>query len=62
MRAILRTVLERVELRAPSARPERAKVHHITLVPARGARALVTRRRERPAAESVASEPQLAAR
>ena len=33
MRAILRTVLERVSLRAPSARSERVKVHHITLVP-----------------------------
>jgi cytochrome P450 len=45
MRAILKTVLESVQLRAPSMRPERAKVHHITLVPAQGARAIVTRRR-----------------
>ncbi len=45
MKAILGTVLERVELRVPRARSERAKVHHITLVPARGARVIVTRRR-----------------
>ena len=45
MRAIMRTVLERVSLRAPSARSERVKVHHITLVPARGGRVIVTGRR-----------------
>ncbi len=45
MRTVLRAILEHVELRAPSPAPERAKVHHITLVPARGARALVVRRR-----------------
>jgi cytochrome P450 len=45
MRAIVRTVLERVALRAPSARSERVKVHHITLVPARGGRVIVTGRR-----------------
>jgi cytochrome P450 len=45
MRAIMRTVLERVSLRAPSAKSERVKVHHITLVPARGGRVIVTGRR-----------------
>jgi cytochrome P450 len=35
MRVVLRTVLERVELRAPDPRPERIKVRS-TLVPARG--------------------------
>jgi cytochrome P450 len=45
MRTVLRTVLEHVQLRAPSARPERVKVHHITLVPARGGRVIVTGRR-----------------
>lgn len=45
MRAIMRTVLERVSLRAPSMRSERVKVHHITLVPARGGRVIVTGRR-----------------
>ncbi len=42
MRTILRTTLERVQLRAPSAKAERTKVHHITLVPARGGRVIVT--------------------
>ncbi|HWX45488.1 MAG TPA: cytochrome P450 [Solirubrobacteraceae bacterium] len=45
MRAIVRTVLERVELRAPSAKDERVKAHHITFVPARGGRVIVTGRR-----------------
>jgi cytochrome P450 len=52
MRAIVRTVLERVSLRAPSARSERVKVHHITLVPARGGRVVVTGRRGVPRAEA----------
>jgi cytochrome P450 family 135 len=52
MRAIVRTVLERVSLRAPSARSERVKVHHITLVPARGGRVIVTGRRGAPGAEA----------
>jgi hypothetical protein len=45
MRAVLRAVLEQVQLRVAGARSERVKVHHITLVPARGARALVVTRR-----------------
>jgi cytochrome P450 family 135 len=52
MRAIVRAVLERVSLRAPSARSERVKVHHITLVPARGGRVIVTGRRGAPRAEA----------
>jgi hypothetical protein len=58
MRAIMRTVLERVSLRAPSAKSERVKVHHITLVPSRGGRVIVTgrrrgaRRAETPRAET----------
>ncbi len=51
MRAVVRTVLERVQLRAPSARDERVKVHHITLVPARGGRVIVTGRRPAPRSE-----------
>ena len=47
MRAIVRTVPEpnRLAACAPSARSERVKVHHITLVPARGGRVIVTGRR-----------------
>jgi cytochrome P450 len=38
MRVALRTILERTTLRADRARGERPRNHHITLVPARGAR------------------------
>lgn len=42
MKTILRTVLERVELRAPTQRPERAvRTRRITTVPARGGRVRV---------------------
>ena len=44
MRVVLRTVLRRARLRAPSLAPERARTRHITLVPARGARAIVESR------------------
>jgi cytochrome P450 len=61
MRTIVRTVLERVQLRAPSAKAERTKVHHITLVPARGGRVIVTGRRPVPRGESAeAHRPALA--
>jgi cytochrome P450 len=57
MRAIVRTVLSRVSLRVPSARSERVKVHHITLVPARGGRVIVTGRRGgAPRAEAAQTE------
>ena len=55
MRVVLREVLRRVRLRAPSARPERPRVQHVTVVPSRGARAVVTER------VSVPAEPELAA-
>jgi cytochrome P450 family 135 len=42
MRTVLREVLRRVRLRAPSRRPERGVIRHVTVVPGRGARALVT--------------------
>jgi cytochrome P450 len=46
MKTVLRTVLERVELRAPTNRPERAnRVRRFTTVPSRGARVIVTPRR-----------------
>jgi cytochrome P450 family 135 len=38
MRVTLRTILQRTTLRADRARPEKPRNHHITLVPARGAR------------------------
>ncbi len=61
MRAIVRAVLGRVSLRAPTTKSERVKVHHITLVPARGGRVIVTGRRGAPRAEAVeARRPALA--
>jgi cytochrome P450 family 135 len=41
MRTVLREVLRRVRLRAPSQRPERGVVRHVTVVPGRGARASI---------------------
>ena len=40
--AVLRTVLRRIELRADRPQDEALRMHHITLVPSRGARAHVT--------------------
>jgi len=52
MKTVLREVLRRVRLRAPSQRPERGVVRHVTVVPGRGARAIVTERLAvQPAAE-----------
>ena len=52
MRTVLREVLRRVRLRAPSSRPERGVVRHVTVVPGRGARAIVDQRLAvEPAAE-----------
>jgi cytochrome P450 len=46
MKTVLRTVLERVELRAPTNRPERPnRLKRFTTVPSRGARVIVTARR-----------------
>jgi cytochrome P450 len=41
MRTVLREVLQRVRLRAPSQRPERGVVRHVTVVPGRGCRVIV---------------------
>jgi len=52
MRTVLREVLRRVRLRAPSSRPERGVIRHVTVVPGRGARAVVEQRLPvEPAAE-----------
>ena len=42
MKTVLREVLRRVRLRAPSQRPERGVIRHVTVVPGRGARATVS--------------------
>ena len=44
MRVVLREILRRVRLRAASPRPERARVQHVTVVPARGTRVVVEER------------------
>jgi cytochrome P450 family 135 len=41
MKTVLREVLRRVRLRAPTQRPERGVIRHVTVVPGRGARAIV---------------------
>jgi cytochrome P450 len=42
MKAVLREVLTRVEVRAPDPRPERIRLHNVTLVPAKGTQVVVT--------------------
>jgi cytochrome P450 len=44
MRTVLREVLRRVRLHAPTQRPERGVIRHVTVVPGRGARAIVDER------------------
>jgi cytochrome P450 family 135 len=48
MATVLRAVLARVELQTTDARPEKPRVHHVTLVPSRGGRVTVERRIDRP--------------
>jgi cytochrome P450 len=52
MRTVLREVLRRVRLSAPSQRPEAGRVRHVTVVPSRGCRVVVEERLAvQPAAE-----------
>ena len=44
MKTVLSTVLRRVELEAPDLRPESPRTHHVTQIPARGARVIATPR------------------
>ena len=44
MKTVLSTVLQRVELRAPDERPEQPRSHHVTQIPARGARVIAKQR------------------
>ena len=43
-RTVLREVLKRVRLRAPSQRPERGLIRHVTVVPRHGCRVVVEER------------------
>jgi cytochrome P450 family 135 len=58
MRVVLREVLRRVRLRAPSQRPERPQVRHVTVVPARGCRVVVEERLQlvEPSAEGAGAD------
>jgi cytochrome P450 len=44
MKVMLRTVLERTRLRAASSAPEAQRLHHVVVVPSRGARVVLERR------------------
>ena len=44
MKAVLREVLLRVTVRAPDPKPERMKLHNVTLIPAKGGRVIVADR------------------
>jgi cytochrome P450 len=49
MKVVLREVLSRLTVRAPDRRPERMKLHNVTLMPGRGARVIVSDRAAAPA-------------
>lgn len=44
MKTVIKTVLLHVELRTPTLAPEKPRVHHVTLVPSRGASVITTLR------------------
>jgi cytochrome P450 len=44
MKVVLRVVLEQARLEAPSPKPEKPRMHHVVVVPARGARVTLTER------------------
>jgi cytochrome P450 len=48
MKVVISAVLDRVDLETPSERGERARIHHLTLVPSRGALLTVRPRRDAP--------------
>ncbi|HEY6780736.1 MAG TPA: cytochrome P450, partial [Thermoleophilaceae bacterium] len=55
MKIVLREVLRRVRLRADRERPESPRIKHVTVVPSRGARVVVSERLE-PLAETADAE------
>jgi cytochrome P450 family 135 len=59
MKTVLREVLARVEVTAPDQKPERMRLHNVTLVPANGTRVVVTDRTAapRPAERARATAP-----
>jgi cytochrome P450 len=61
MRIVLRTILERVELRAADPRPERPRARNITLAPAKETRVVLERRLPRRASTVTAADAAVAA-
>ena len=61
MRVIMRTILERAQLRAVSQRPERSKLRNVTAAPARGCRVVLERRLVPSPRLSSPPQPQVAA-
>jgi cytochrome P450 family 135 len=57
MKAVLREVLTRVEVRAPDPKPERIRLHNVTLVPGKGARVVVADRVRAPARSEARATP-----
>jgi cytochrome P450 len=61
MRVIMRSILERAELRAARTAPERPRLRNITIAPARGCRVVLVRSpappRDQPVSAAVASSP-----
>ena len=57
MKAVLRDVLLRVTVRAPDPKPERMKLHNVTLIPAKGARVSVADRPIRTKSTVAEAEP-----
>jgi cytochrome P450 len=63
MRVIIRTILERAQLRAATARSERSKLRNVTAAPARGCRVVVEQLRPGPSraanADAAPAAPEL---
>ena len=57
MRIVLRSILERAELRAADLKPERPKPRNITLAPAKGCRVVLERPPRPPRRPAAATEP-----
>jgi hypothetical protein len=57
MKAVLRTLLRRADLRAPDPRPEGMRRRAIVFAPGRGAEAVLVSRRPRTATPRAASAP-----
>jgi cytochrome P450 len=55
MKAVLAEVVRHVEVRAADPKPERMKLHNVTLKPAKGARVVVADRRPLPSQQRVAA-------